>query len=30
MLERNKNTFIVVNKDNASPNDASAQENSGF
>lgn len=30
MLERNKNTFIVVNKDNVSSNDASAEENSGF
>lgn len=30
MLERNKNTFIVVNKDNVSSNSASAQENLGF
>lgn len=30
MLERNKNAFIVVNKDNVSSNGASTQENSGF
>lgn len=30
MLERNKNTFIVVNKDNVSSNDAFAEENSAF